>query len=611
MKLDKRIVVVYIITIALILLGVTYALTSSDISLALSTANIDINYSDGSNGVLNTSNLKLYPILDNNVTNNTSNVIRINFTVGGSSNNVIYDIALNNLVIDNELLSKYVKWRLYKNNELISEGSLSPEFDTISNGRLVLTNIQQDLTTSDSYEFILWLSDSCQEEDITKCIDTENQDYLLNKNITGKIEIEAYTGNKKALVRNPSKGMLYTLIKTGAILDTDIDFSQISSDTNGKGVYIRSGTENNTYPIYYYRGEVYDNNVIFADMCFKIVRTTETGGIKLIYNGLPSNETCDNTGSDSTIGIKVFNSSYDSPAYVGYMYGTVYRYSSKSMSSATDTIYYGNDVTYSNGTYTLVDTISSNDWSSIYNKLNYNHYTCLGGTTCSSVYYIYFTSSSTMYYINLTNGKKVDDALSEMLDNNTNNSTIKGNNTTSGTLDYWYYTNIDQKGYSSYIEDTIWCNDRSIYRLNGWNPDGGDNGDFLRFKAIERVFHKHQPSLSCPREIDKFTVSTENGNGDLDYPVGLLTADEVMFAGATSNIDNTSYYLYNNNYSATLSPSHFYSRGANEIYIYPTKLNGNYTGVDYRVRPSIALNNNVIVSSGEGTVNKPFVIQIK
>ena len=159
MKLDKRIVVVYIITIALILLGVTYALTSSDISLAVSTANIDINYSDGSNGVLDTSNLKLYPILDNNVINNTSNVIRINFTVGGSSNNVIYDISLKDLVIDNELLSKYVKWRLYKNKELISEGSLSPEFDTISDGRLVLTNIQQDLTTNDSYEFILWLSE--------------------------------------------------------------------------------------------------------------------------------------------------------------------------------------------------------------------------------------------------------------------------------------------------------------------------------------------------------------------------------------------------------------------------------------------------------------------
>ena len=606
----KRIVVVYIITIALILLGVTYALTSSDISLAVSTANIDINYSDGSNGVLDTSNLKLYPILDNNVTNNTSNVIRINFTVGGSSNNVIYDIALNEIVVDNELLSKYVKWRLYKNNELISEGSLSPEFDTISNGRLVLTNIQQDLTTSDSYEFILWLSDSCQEEDITKCIDTENQDYLLNKNITGKIEIEAYTGNKKALVRNPYRETLYNILKANATLDTDIDFNQISSDTNGKGVYIRSGTENDTYPIYYYRGEVYDNNVIFANMCFKIVRTTETGGIKLIYNGLPTNGTCDNTGNSSQIGPHSFNSLSNSLAYVGYMYGAVYTYIAKDMSSMTDVIYYGNDVTYSNGTYTLVDTISSNDWSSIYNEgLNNYHYTCLGGTTCTSVYYIYYTSSSTMYYITLTNGKTVEDALSEMLDNNTTSSTIKGNNTTSGTLDYWYYNNIEQKGYYSYIEDTIWCNDRSIYDLGGWDPDGGSTTSSLLLGAYERVRRTYSPSLSCKRAVDRFTVNEENGNGDLDYPVGLITADEIILAGGKFNIYNSTYYLHTGNSWWIGSPIGLYGSSSYVYYVsYRVSLYNYLVNAGYGVRPAISLKNNVVVTSGNGTVNDPFVL---
>jgi hypothetical protein len=66
---------------------------------------------------------------------------------------------------------------------------------------------------------------------------------------------------------------------------TGIDFSQISSDTNGKGLYIRSGTENDAYPIVYYRGDVEDNNVLFNNKCWKAVRTTDTGGVKLIYNG--------------------------------------------------------------------------------------------------------------------------------------------------------------------------------------------------------------------------------------------------------------------------------------------------------------------------------------
>ena len=78
-----------------------------------------------------------------------------------------------------------------------------------------------------------------------------------------------------------------TMAKKNALNDTSIDFKQVSSDTNGKGLYLLSGTENDTNPIYYYRGEVYNNNALFAGYCWKIVRTTETGGTKLIYNGEP------------------------------------------------------------------------------------------------------------------------------------------------------------------------------------------------------------------------------------------------------------------------------------------------------------------------------------
>lgn len=103
-----------------------------------------------------------------------------------------------------------------------------------------------------------------------------------------------------------------------------IDFSQISSDTNGKGVYTLSSTIGEKYPTYYYRGAVDNNNVIFANFCWKIVRTTETGGVKLIYNGVPNNGVCNNTGEDSQIGTSSFNSSSDSLAYNGYMYNSVY-----------------------------------------------------------------------------------------------------------------------------------------------------------------------------------------------------------------------------------------------------------------------------------------------
>ena len=209
-----------------------------------------------------------------------------------------------------------------------------------------------------------------------------------------------------------------------------------------------------------------------------------------------------------------------------------------------------------------------------------------------------------MYYITLTNGKKLEDAL----DNNVTSSTIKGNNTTSGTLDYWYYNNIEQKGYSGYIEDTIWCNDRSIYQLGGWNRDGGNTRTDLLFGAMGR-FYLYQPSFSCVGEMDNFTVSNKNGNGDLDYPVGLLTIDEVMLAGSKYNIYNISYYLYVNSNWWTFSPSsntYNYIRGINSG-TYGQVL---FNDISYSlgVRPSISLKNNVVVSSGEGTVDNPFRI---
>ena len=132
---------------------------------------------------------------------------------------------------------------------------------------------------------------------------------------------------------------LYSTIQDNAIADnvasefvissTGIDFSNISSDTNGKGIYMLSSTKDDTNPIYYYRGAVENNNVKFANFCWKIVRTTETGGIKLIYSGVPDESgACDNTGDSSGIGSNITFSdvlvgSAQDNAHVGYMYGTV------------------------------------------------------------------------------------------------------------------------------------------------------------------------------------------------------------------------------------------------------------------------------------------------
>ena len=105
--------------------------------------------------------------------------------------------------------------------------------------------------------------------------------------------------------------------------DTGIDFQDAYKDNNGLGVYTIASTLKDKYPIHYYRGEVDNNNVLFGGYCWQIVRTTETGGVKLIYNGKPNNKgTCSNTILDNDIRInREFYADETGLNYSGYMYG--------------------------------------------------------------------------------------------------------------------------------------------------------------------------------------------------------------------------------------------------------------------------------------------------
>ena len=75
--------------------------------------------------------------------------------------------------------------------------------------------------------------------------------------------------------------------------DNGINFKYTSSDTNGKGVYTIASTLKDTYPIHYYRGNIDNNWLKYANLCWQIVRTTDNGGVKLIYGGKPNSDgTC-------------------------------------------------------------------------------------------------------------------------------------------------------------------------------------------------------------------------------------------------------------------------------------------------------------------------------
>ena len=126
------------------------------------------------------------------------------------------------------------------------------------------------------------------------------------------------------------------------------------------------------------------------------------------------------------------------------------------------------------------------------------------------------------------------------------------------------------------------------------------------------------PSLICPNDnnggkLSKFTVSdTTNGNGDLTYKIGLLTADELVFAGSILGSSNLSTYLQENTagmYWWTLSPSRFNDVSYTRIWgIYWGNSADDDADGTSGVRPSISLKSSTSVT-GSGTSEDPYIVE--
>ena len=270
-----------------------------------------------------------------------------------------------------------------------------------------------------------------------------------------------------------------------------------------------------------------------------------------------------------------------------------------------------------------------------------HHYSCNATTanaTCTSVRYVYYVKETTKYYITLSGGEALEDALYKMTGNG--DATVKArnssynlnlNNSTAKTaIDNWFRTNLTnevdstKRNYASYLEDTVYCNDRSYqttgseaYTNSGWNPSGGSLIMYLYFGTSNRLGNlwystTNVPSVVCPNETDRFTVSNTNGNGALTYPVGLLTADEIVMAGIGGNeSNNSSYYLYTGDYYWSFAPNHFTYDGA-----YGFRVNADGNLVDnavYRtdgLRPVVSLRPGTeFLAGGDGTGTNPYVVK--
>ena len=94
----------------------------------------------------------------------------------------------------------------------------------------------------------------------------------------------------------------------------------------------------------------------------------------------------------------------------------------------------------------------------------------------------------------------------------------------------------------------------------------------------------------------------------LIYPIGLISADEVAFAGGVFNSSNSSYYLYNSAAYWTISPYWFNDGFALVFVVYSNgSLDGGYVYVPIGVRPVINIRADVALT-GSGTVLDPFKV---
>ena len=173
-------------------------------------------------------------------------------------------------------------------------------------------------------------------------------------------------------------------------------------------------------------------------------------------------------------------------------------------------------------------------------------------------------------------------------------------------LNGWYATNLLE--FSNYISDSGFCGDRTSTTSSTSAPDGtgGIGDETTYYGARYRLYNNKQPTLKCPSiDVDLYTINSI-GNQSLIYPIGLITADEVSFAGGVHEIENNSYYLYTNEYYWTISPC-----GSPFTRLFAVFRNGEFTNGrvynSYGIRPVINLKADLLLA-GDGTINNPYII---
>ena len=192
---------------------------------------------------------------------------------------------------------------------------------------------------------------------------------------------------------------------------------------------------------------------------------------------------------------------------------------------------------------------------------------------------------------------------------NTNDSTIKT------YVDNWYKNNLI--AYTKYLsKDAVYCNDRNL--ASGQTYSTTSNFDYASW---ERIGTNKQPTYNCTNMRDAFSVN--NTSAKLNYPIGLMSIDELSYAGGNSSTRLTAPYVWyytnangESSYGSLTFGSLSLVRWKDSYTLVwgidgsdsPGFLNGIHTGGLHAVRPSVSLLSCNLISRGDGSANNPYVI---
>ena len=208
-----------------------------------------------------------------------------------------------------------------------------------------------------------------------------------------------------------------------------------------------------------------------------------------------------------------------------------------------------------------------------------------------------------------------EDTSLDTIRNNTTDSTIKT------FIDSWYQTNLTN--YTKYLSTSaVYCNDRSEGTGQTYNYASSPSSQF-NFAPYYRMDYdtkgaKANPSYNCTDIRDAFSV--DNTSAKLDYPISLMTADEIAFAGGVAfKTMNTPYAWFISNSAGTqvstywwsLSPVYWDGSSAGVWGWYPDVANlGSSIDVSntFDVRPAVSLKSCTLYSTGDGSATNPYTI---